>query len=293
MSRGLINSQLVKSLRGHGGWVRACAAAQHSNCVFSGSYDGQAFLWDWKRTRSRSVRPESQTLVRFTSVAARRMRMDRHRGRRRNCHDLEYERSAQPGFSSVERRARLASHHWSLFPGWPPSAHRGWRYSALIWDTISGNQLLRMGGRDEADGTGWRVGAVWHDGRLIATGSNDDSVLAKLWDSQTGRLVARLSISKGAQQENAAARNQGEPAEAPPRLPSRQTINPFLWAINRGTGTSFERRTARSSNRSLLIIRRSMPQASCPMESFLPPPRRRIRRQMELGGWSRLAAARA
>ncbi len=72
--------------------------------------------------------------------------------------------------------------------------------SAVVWDASSGVQLFRIGGRNEANGTGWRgVGAATRDGRWIATGSNDNSIIAKLWDARSGQLVASLTVPGGSQ----------------------------------------------------------------------------------------------
>lgn len=209
-SGGVANARLAKSLRGHGGWVHSCAAAAGGH-LLSGAYDGQVFLWTWKKYAfPRVLRPESRTLVRFTSAAA--------------SPDAHWIATAsEDGIVTMwdvsdplipKSQSLVEGHDWQATSG--VYFQDGRRLltaagdnSALIWDTKSGNELVRIGGVDAANGTGWRgVGAASHDGNWIATGSNDPSVVAKLWDAKTGRLVASFAAPKAT--ENGAS----EDAEA-------------------------------------------------------------------------------
>jgi WD40 repeat protein len=72
--------------------------------------------------------------------------------------------------------------------------------AAVVWDTQLGSQLFRIGGWNTTGGSGWRgVGAASHQGQWIATGSDDARVLARLWDAQSGRLVASLINTEAGQ----------------------------------------------------------------------------------------------
>jgi WD40 repeat protein/serine/threonine protein kinase len=197
-SGGVANARLEKSLRGHGGWVHSCAAAAGGH-VLSGAYDGQVFLWDWKKYAfPRVLRPESRTLVRFTSAAT--------------SSDAHWIATAsEDGIVTMwdvsdpllpKSQQLTEGHDWQATTGiYFQDGRRlltaAGDNSALIWDAKSGNELVRIGGVDAANGTGWRgVGAASHDGKWVATGSNDPSIVAKLWDTQTGRLVASLAAPK-------------------------------------------------------------------------------------------------
>ncbi len=239
-SRGMTNAQLAKSLRGHGGWVHSCAAVGESY-VLSGSYDGQVFLWDWKKYAfPRVLRPDSRTLVRFTSAAA-------------SPNARWIATAAEDGVVTLwnmsdplkpKSQSLAEGHDWQAttgiyFQGGRRLLTAGGDNSALIWDTNSGNQLVRMGGWNTSNGTGWRgVGAASHNGKWIATGSNDKNVLAKLWDSQTGKLAASLVIAKSALTDP----NEGPEAAAIAFAPDDQTV--FVGAQS-GSGYLF--RTAGGS----------------------------------------------
>ena len=192
----------LKSLRGHGGPIHGCAAVGDGLHLLSGSYDGQVFLWDWKNYVFADVlRPESTRQLRLTSAAAAP-----------NARWIAT--AAEDGLITMwnmseplkpTSQSLVVGHDWQATTGVffqdPRSKERsrlltvGGDNSALVWDATTGNQLLRIGGWNVADGTGWRgVGAASHNGEWIATGSNDKAILAKLWDSNTGKLLHSLAI---------------------------------------------------------------------------------------------------
>lgn len=206
--------KLVKSLRGHGGWVRSCAAAADGKHVLSGSFDGTVFLWDWpKYAFPRVLRPEAeQTIgeIRLTSAAA--------------SSDARWIASAAENGAvtmwdmadPLNPKSQLLreGHDWqattaAYFSDGSRLLTSGGDNSTLIWDTQRGNQLLRMGGWNKSGGTGWRgVAAASHNGRLVATGSDEPKTIAKLWDAKSGLLVASLKAPQTAQA------NREEVAEA-------------------------------------------------------------------------------
>ncbi len=197
VNQGLTSGRLNKSLRGHGGWVRSCAAAGKQ--VLSGSYDGQVFLWDWTKYEFPLVlRPESERSasdLRLTSAAA--------------SPDAKWiATAAENGAITMwnmhdplnpTSQHLTEGHDWLATTGvYFDDGNRlltaGGDNSAIVWDAQRGNQLLRIGGWNKPGGTGWRgVAAASHDGRWIATGSDDSEILAQIWDAESGERVAFLA----------------------------------------------------------------------------------------------------
>ena len=211
----------LKSLRGHGGPVNGCAAVGDGLHVLSGSRDGRVFLWDWKKYAFPLVLvPESRVQVRFTSAAA--------------SPDARWvATAAEDGMITMwdmsdplkpRSQSLVEGHAWQATTGVFFQVGRrlltaGGDNSAVIWDATSGNQLVRIGGWNATNGTGWRgVGAASHDGKWVATGSNDKAILAKLWDSQTGEPGPSLSIAKRA------GVDEGPEAAAIAFAPDDQTV---------------------------------------------------------------------
>jgi WD40 repeat protein len=207
ISQGVANLSPVSTLRGHGGWVRSCVAAGDGDKhVLSGSYDGQVFLWNWREYAfPRVLRAASESAisdVRYTSSAA--------------SPDAKWiATAAENGEVTVWDMQNLQNpvphtlregHDWqattaAFFNDGSRLLTAGGDNATVVWDARLGNQLFRLGGWNTQGGTGWRgVGAVSQNGRLIATGSDasDDTkteaVLVKLWDAQTGQLVAALKV---------------------------------------------------------------------------------------------------
>jgi WD40 repeat protein/serine/threonine protein kinase len=216
-SQGLTNLHPVKTLRGHGGWVRSCVAAADNKHVVSGSYDGQVFLWNWSEYAfPRVLRTASESAlsdVRYTSAAA--------------SPDAKWiATAAENGDVTIWDMQDLLNpvpnslregHDWqattaAYFNDGRRLLTAGGDNATVVWDARLGNQLFRIGGWNTVGGTGWRgVGAVSQNGRWIATGSDasdDDeqnAVLAKLWDAQTGRLVAVLKVAQQSERPDATA----------------------------------------------------------------------------------------
>jgi WD40 repeat protein/serine/threonine protein kinase len=212
LSQGVANLSPVSTLRGHGGWVRSCAAGNDDKHVLSGSYDGKVFLWNWREYAfPRVLRAASESAIsdiRYTSTAA--------------SPDAKWiATAAENGEVTVWDMQDLQNpvphtlregHDWqattaAFFNDGSRLLTAGGDNAAVVWDARLGNQLFRLGGWNTPGGTGWRgVGAVSHDGHIIVTGSDDGddddplktknphAVLAKLWDAESGRPIARLRI---------------------------------------------------------------------------------------------------
>ena len=173
IGQNFVDAKLVKSLRGHGGWVHSCVAAADGLHVLSGSYDGTVFLWDWtKYAFPRVLRPEAeQTIgeVRLTSTAA--------------SPDARWIATAAENGAvtmwdmadPLNPKSQLLreGHDWqattaAYFSGGSRLLTSGGDNSTLIWDTRRGNQLLRMGGWNKVGGTG-----LARRRRRVAPGSVD------------------------------------------------------------------------------------------------------------------------
>jgi len=207
VSQGVMQAKLLKTLRGHGGWVRSCAALADGLRVISGSHDGSLFDWDWHRYDFPQVlRPDSENTLselRFTSAAS--------------SPDGKWLASAAENGTitlwdlsdplNPNSQLLTEGHSWLAntavyFEGGKKLLTAAGDNSTIVWDTERGNQLLRIGGWNTSGGTGWRgVAAVSHDGRRIATGSDDRAVLVRVWDAQAGSLLASLRIGQTVSQE--------------------------------------------------------------------------------------------
>lgn len=212
VSQGVLQGKLLKTLRGHGGWVRSCAALADGHRVISGSHDGSLFDWDWQRYDFPQVlRPGSENSLselRFTSAAS-------------SPDGKWLATAAENGAITIwDLRDPLnplsqlltEGHDWLTttavyFDDGKRLLTAAGDNSTVVWDAQRGNQLLRIGSWNTSGGTGWRgVAAVSHHGRWIATGSDGRAVVARLWDAHSGNLVAALRIGQ--------TLNEVEPPEA-------------------------------------------------------------------------------
>ena len=222
ISQGLENvsadaNRLIKTLRGHGGWVRSCVAAADNEHVLSGSYDGQVFLWNWsKYAFPRVLRAASDSAVsdiRYTSSAASPdARWIATASENGEVTVWDMQNLQDPASQSLRE-----GHDWqattaAYFNGGSRLLTSGGDNATVVWDARLGNQLFRLGGWNTRGGTGWRgISAVSQSGRWIATGSDasddndDEAVLAKLWDAETGRLIAALKVPNRKERPEATA----------------------------------------------------------------------------------------
>jgi WD40 repeat protein/serine/threonine protein kinase len=211
-SQGLENAELIKTLRGHGGWVRSCVAvAGDPASVLSGGYDRRVRIWNWERYAFPLVlRNESSRSLgdlQLTTGAA--------------SPDGQWVASASAtGVITLwdlsdplnPKATELAEgHDWQattgiFFDGGRRLLTAGGDNTALVWDEARGNEILRIGGWNAPTGAGWRgVATVSNDGKLIATGAQGE-ILARIWNAETGELIADIAAPKVA--------NEGETREA-------------------------------------------------------------------------------
>ncbi len=197
---GIDQARLVKTLRGHGGWVRSCLALiDQPGKVLSGGFDRRVRLWNWNDYQFPVVlkASEGQGLgdSRLSSCAT--------------SSDAEWIATAsQNGVVAVwdmiqpdapKLQVLGEGHDWQATTG--QFFDRGERLltsggdnTTLVWDVNRGNELVRIGGwQNESAGSGWRgVANASHNGKWIATGA-DGAVLARLWNATTGKLIFELA----------------------------------------------------------------------------------------------------
>jgi WD40 repeat protein/serine/threonine protein kinase len=197
--QGLENVELIKTLRGHGGWVRSCVALPDDpTSVLSGGYDRRVRIWNWERyafplvLRSESSRSLGD--LQLTTGAA--------------SSDGQWVASASStGVMTLwdlsdplkpEAIELAEGHDWQattgiFFDGGRRLLTAGGDNTALVWDEARGNEVLRIGGWNAPAGAGWRgVATVSNDGKLIATGAQGET-LARIWNAETGALVASIA----------------------------------------------------------------------------------------------------
>jgi WD40 repeat protein/serine/threonine protein kinase len=187
---------LLKTLRGHAGWVRAAQFVDGAGGrVVSGSHDRRALLWDVERYEEQRVIGHRVLQGHSDAVLAAEFSADDARlvtaGRDHTARLWDVEHGTTLG-QLVEGHSFLASQA-EFFPALPEFAEKypagrivtaGVDNTARIWDVARGVEI----GRLEPAGRASAV-AVSHDGKRLITG--DDRNGAVLWDA-AGQVLFRL-----------------------------------------------------------------------------------------------------
>ena len=199
-SQRATDQALLKELRGHGGWVRSCAISDDGQWILSAGYDRRVQLWD---------RQQNYEIARVLREDPERRTSDDNLLSATHSPNGEWIVTAsENGIVTVwdmsdpakPKATRLEEGHAALATtGLAFAGADGARLltaagdnTSVIWDRKTGRQLFQLGTDWFArGGTGWRgIAAVSGDGRWIATGADDEQTLARIWNANSGQLVA-------------------------------------------------------------------------------------------------------
>lgn len=217
LADGFGEATLAKTLRGHGGWVRAVVAVPGDpNRVLSAGYDRRVKNWNL----------ENYAFPEVLKHASNRQLADSELTASAVSPNGEWvAAAASSGVITMwdmqnadkPKASELAEgHDWQAttgvyFAGGKKLLTAGGDNTALVWDEARGNEIVRMGGWNQPVGAGWRgVAAASSDGRWVATGADGED-LARLWDAETGELVASILTPAA---RSGGARSQAEGPEA-------------------------------------------------------------------------------
>ncbi|MCL4206672.1 MAG: protein kinase [Pirellulaceae bacterium] len=193
----------LKTLRGHGGRVPACALAPDDMFILSGSHDHRAMLWSLERYeelrifRSRVFSGHRDAVLGAGFSSDGKLIVSASRDRTARIWDTA---------SGRELRQLNEGHEFLVsacrfFPDGKRILTAAIDNTVRVWDVVSGSQHLIL------NATGFSAAvAVSDDGGRILTGASrqptvdgDDSQLwsAQWWDAATGQLIRRLDGHAG------------------------------------------------------------------------------------------------
>lgn len=199
-SGGFGQARLLKTLRGHGGWVSDCVAMPgDSSSVLSGGYDRRVRLWNWEQYHFPLVlRDADQRSLGDQQLTAGAAANDGQWVAAGSRNGVVTVWDMSDPLNPVSQTL-AEGHDWQAttaeyFPDGQRLLTAGGDNTALVWDAGKGNELVRMGGWNTSVGAGWRgVASVSADGKQIATGAQGE-VLARIWDAETGEPIAEIPI---------------------------------------------------------------------------------------------------
>ena len=151
------NGKELFTLRGHIAFINSVALSPDGQCIATGSYDGTAGIWD--ATTGKNLHMLRGTIAAITAQHAAWVSGGSLTLKGRSA------AMKSVAFSRDSRRLITGSHDGT----------------AIIWDAVSGKELLRLKGHSGAVSSV----AFSPDGRRIITGSYDRT--AKLWEAATGK----------------------------------------------------------------------------------------------------------
>jgi len=181
------SGDLLKTFRGHGGWVAACALVNDGRQVVSGAYDTTVKVWDTlayeevrefaapgRRISEATFSPDGELILtalddgtaRLWNIASGKQAAVLQEGH-------EFLTSAGAFLPNGDRLLTAAGDN-----------------SVRMWNVTRGVQLW------EISDVGRRgTLAISHDGKIFATAESDDK-FAQIWDTESGRLIRQLNDGK-------------------------------------------------------------------------------------------------
>lgn len=198
---------LVKTLRGHGRWIRDCQFSDSGATVVSGAYDG-CKVWDWhKYTMPRKLYPNLQRRIgseasevgltpATQAIYSRdgRWMATAYENGSVSVWDAQSKGRMQDallgdGHAFLTTRGIFFDHSARLLTSAADNTTR-------LWDVARGTQVLKL------EGTGWRGAAAvaWREQQqtaVIVTGSDDRLVPAHLWRVSGGKVVDQIPLLEG------------------------------------------------------------------------------------------------
>ena len=199
--------ELLHTLKGHEGWIRAVAFSPDSKIMASGGVNGVLLLWDIRTGKSLGLleemmdyyilslafSPDSMVLAvghSYPAPDSRTIDIDRARGMQLSTKEF----IGTIRIWDVQTRELLCtlSGHvkgtecMAFSPDSKVLASGGWDGALYLWDVQTGKQLKAL------PDTGALALAVAFspDGRTLATGGWDGIV--RLWDAETGVLLKKM-----------------------------------------------------------------------------------------------------
>lgn len=185
---GADQARRLKTIRGHGGWVRSCVGLPtDSDSVVSGGYDRRLRVWNWRSYAFPQVlRHSSQRTIGDLKLTAGAVSADSQWVASAAANgvitvwdmsdplDPQSQELAEGHDWQATTAAYLRDDQWLLTAGGDNTT--------LVWDAERGNEVARIGGWNAPRGSGWRgVAAASADGKWIATGA-DGKTLLRIWD---------------------------------------------------------------------------------------------------------------
>ena len=199
-----INRGLLKTLRGHGRWVRSCDAAVNGAYVLSGGYDGRVRLWNWQNYHLPIVLSNVGSVERPTNEKLNCVALSpdgRWLATGSDGGDLTVWPLGES--DSLAWQTLRQGHQWlatsgSFFAQGKRLLTSGGDNKAIIWDVDRGIQLRQFGrGWTNRGGVGWYgVAEVSPDGNYVVTGSDERAMPVRLWNVQTGEQVWSRSVGE-------------------------------------------------------------------------------------------------
>lgn len=200
-TNGLSSQRAIRTLRGHGRWVRACGLSADGKYLVSGGYDGGK-VWDWKKYEN------PQTLVasfadqigdRLLETVASEVRSATYSPDGKwiasalKNGDVAIWDMTSPRQTSANRLGgghRFLTSHAAFYLGGKSLMTSAGDNTTRLWDVDRCIQTKPF------VGTGWRgVATISEDGRLLLTGSDDKQVPARLW-GRSDDLWTEISLAE-------------------------------------------------------------------------------------------------
>jgi len=178
------SGKLIKTLRGHGGWVDSAVFAPDGHSVLSASQDNGIKLWsisgyeEVRVLQGRVLQGHTDAVLSAATSRDSKRIVTASRDRTAKMWDFASGKMLQDFEEGHDYLASTAA----FFPDGKRLLTAAADNTTRTWDVTTGTQILRL------DHTGrGSVAVLSHDGKTVLTGS--DEVTARLWNAETGELL--------------------------------------------------------------------------------------------------------
>jgi WD40 repeat protein/serine/threonine protein kinase len=176
--------KLIKTLRGHGGWVDSAVFSPAGHSVLSASHDTLIKRWNIKGyeevrvLQGRVLQGHTDAVLSATCSRDGKRILTASRDRTAKMWDAASGQLLQDFEEGHEYLASTAA----FFPDGKRLLTAAADNTTRIWEIATGTQLLCLNHTGRSS-----VAVVSHDGRLVLTGSDDSA--AHLWNAETGKQI--------------------------------------------------------------------------------------------------------